>query len=91
MEVATAMESPPAFFGQLTSALETGRAEGPSPVDEDELAWQNAFFDLSSSEWNGRTATARLGRQEIVFGSGRIVDVREGPNVRRTFDGGRGL
>ena len=78
------------FFGQLTSALETGRADGPSPVDEDELEWQNAFLDLTSNEWNGRTATARLGRQEIVFGSGRIVDVREGPNVRRTFDGGRG-
>jgi hypothetical protein len=35
------------------------------------------------------TLTLRPGRQELAFGSGRLVDVREGPNVRRTFDGGR--
>ena len=29
----------------------------------------------------------RLGRQEFEFGSGRFVDVREGPNVRQAFDG----
>ncbi|WP_295797449.1 alginate export family protein [uncultured Microbulbifer sp.] len=79
------------IFGQLTSALEAGRAEGPSPVDEDKLEWQNAFVDLSAGESDGREATLRLGRQEIVLGSGRLVDVREGPNVRRTFDGGRGF
>lgn len=79
------------FFGQLTSALETGRAAGPSPVDEDELEWQNAFLDLGRETRAGREATLRLGRQEMVLGSGRLVDVREGPNVRRTFDGGRGF
>lgn len=79
------------FFGQLTSALEAGRAEGPSPVDEDKLEWQNAFIDLAPDIWSDREARLRLGRQEMVFGSGRIVDVREGPNVRRTFDGGRGF
>ncbi|SHE60709.1 Alginate export [Microbulbifer donghaiensis] len=79
------------FFGQLTSALEAGRAEGSSPVDEDKLEWQNAFVDLSPGGRDGREATLRLGRQEIVLGSGRLVDVREGPNVRRTFDGGRGF
>ncbi|WP_346840077.1 alginate export family protein [Microbulbifer sp. SAOS-129_SWC] len=77
------------FFAQLTSALEAGRAEGPSPVDEDKLTWQNAFLDLSTHNSNGSDTTVRLGRQEMVFGSGRLVDVREGPNVRRTFDGGR--
>src|SRR5262245_23573951 len=29
----------------------------------------------------------RLGRQEFFFGSGRLVDPREGPNVRQAFDG----
>ncbi|WP_237056434.1 alginate export family protein [Microbulbifer sediminum] len=77
------------FFGQLTSALENGRAEGPSPVDEDKLEWQNAFLDLSTRQLRGSETTFRLGRQEIVLGSGRLVDVREGPNVRRTFDGAR--
>jgi len=29
----------------------------------------------------------RLGRQEFYFGSGRLVDPREGPNVRLAWDG----
>lgn len=79
------------FFGQLTSALEAGRNSGPSPVDEDKLSWQNAFFDLTTSPSPNTDLTARLGRQEVVLGSGRLVDAREGPNVRRTFNGARGF
>ncbi|HEX9272527.1 MAG TPA: alginate export family protein, partial [Candidatus Binatia bacterium] len=33
--------------------------------------------------------TFRGGRQEITFGGARLVDVREGPNIRLSFDGGR--
>jgi len=29
----------------------------------------------------------RIGRQELNYGSGRLVSVREGPNVRQSFDG----
>ena len=31
--------------------------------------------------------TLRIGRQEMSYGSSRLVSVREGPNVRRSFDG----
>ena len=76
-------------FGQLSSALVTGRAGGPSPVDENELALQNAFVDLNLPLGPDANLTLRGGRQELQFGSGRLVDVREGPNVRRTFDAAR--
>jgi hypothetical protein len=33
------------------------------------------------------TLRLRAGRQEFEFGIGRLVDVREGPNVRLAFDG----
>lgn len=79
------------LFAQLSSALEAGRAEGPSPVDENKLEWQNFFFDINFPNGDSRSLTLRPGRQEIVLGSGRLVDVREGPNVRRTFDGVRGF
>jgi hypothetical protein len=77
-------------FGELYSALESGR-EGPSnPIDENELDVQQAFLDLSAPALiEDMSATARLGRQEMRYGSGRLIDVREGPNVRRKFDGGR--
>ncbi len=73
-------------FGQLSSALERGREGGPSPVDENELALQNAFVDLKLPLGRNAELTLRGGRQELQFGSGRLVDAREGPNVRRTFD-----
>lgn len=78
-------------FAQLASALETGRSGGPSPVDEDRLDWQNLFVDMGHALSPDREAKLRAGRQEVALGSGRLVDVREGPNVRRTFDGGRAL
>lgn len=76
-------------FAQLSSALETGRAEGPSPVDENKLNLQNAFVDLNVPLGQQSALILRGGRQELTFGSGRLVDVREGPNVRRTFDAAR--
>jgi hypothetical protein len=77
------------FFSQLYSALEGGRAGPPNPIDENELDLQQAFVD-GAIPW-GLPTTLRLGRQELRYGSARLVDVREGPNVRRKFDGGRVL
>ncbi|MDF1659651.1 MAG: alginate export family protein [Verrucomicrobiales bacterium] len=71
-------------FVQVSGALEEGREGGPSPVDENGFEIQNAFLDLSLPN----EGLLRLGRQELKYGSGRLVDVREGPNVRRTFTGG---
>lgn len=73
------------LFGQLYSAAEEGRAGGPSPVDQNNLTLQNAFVDLRTVI-GATDLTIRAGRQELQFGSGRVVDVREGPNVRRSFD-----
>lgn len=77
------------IFGQLLSGTGVGRAGGPSPVDENRLALQNAFLEVEAPPSDGVSVGARAGRQEMVFGSGRLIDVREGPNVRRTFDAGR--
>jgi hypothetical protein len=75
------------FFGELFSGLEDGRTGQPNSLDENELDLQQAFVDFS---WGtGDNTTVRLGRQEMLYGSSRLVDVREGPNVRRKFDGGR--
>src|SRR5439155_927948 len=35
--------------------------------------------------------TWRLGRQEFEYGTGRLIDVREGPNLRLAFDATRVL
>ena len=70
-------------FGQLKSGLESGRTGGPRPPDEDELDLHQAFVDLAVYP----RLMMRAGRQELAFGSSRLVSVREGPNVRQSFDG----
>lgn len=76
------------FFTQLTSDIEAGRNGGPRPViDESKLFFEEAFADITLSKHPSNKLVLRLGRQEFELGDGRLVDVREGPNVRQTFDG----
>lgn len=73
-------------FVQLGNHWETGREPGPMPTDIDRLDVQQGFVDLY---WGGPSDGVRLGRQEMMFGSNRLVDIREGPNIRQSFDGVR--
>jgi len=75
------------FFGQLRSALENGRKVGPRPIDEDKLNIQNLFVDFTALQDSGHTLILRAGRQELDYGSGRLISVREGPNLRLYFTG----
>lgn len=72
------------IFGQLRSGIENGRSGGARPIDEDKLNLHQLFADISV---RSRKLTARLGRQEINYGTGRLLSVREGPNLRQSFDG----
>ena len=79
-------------FAQLKSSLVNGRVGGPRPIiDSDELDVNQAFLDVNVllNHEKAPKVTLRLGRQEMHFGSGRLVSVREGPNVRAGFDGVR--
>jgi hypothetical protein len=78
-------------FTQLQSSLEDGRIGGPRPTDKDELDLHQAFLDLKLDLPENGTFTLRSGRQELAYGSQRIVSVREGPNVRQSFDGFRAI
>lgn len=77
------------IFGQLRSGLEDGRKTGPRRIDEDKLNLQNLFVDFVPYKKAGKSLTLRLGRQELGYGSGRLIDVREGPNLRLYFDGAK--
>lgn len=75
-------------FLQLKSGLEEGRRGGPRPIDEKKLDFNAGFLDLSRGT-ESKSVTLRVGREELDFGGGRFVAVREGPNVRQSFDGFR--
>jgi hypothetical protein len=73
-------------FVQLKSGLEDFRAGGPRPIDEKRLDFEAAFLEVGNTH-KKNWGVLRIGRQELNYGSGRLVSVREGPNVRQSFDG----
>ena len=79
-------------FAQLQSSLEEWRADGPRPTDEDSLDLHQLFGDVRLPlDRNDDTLSLRLGRQEMLYGSQRLVSVRESPNIRRSFDAIRAI
>ena len=82
--------SPLRVFVQVMSGLEDGRIGGPRPdIDRDTFDIHQAFMDVMSPFSAKGSLTWRLGRQEFRYGSGRLIDVREAPNLRRSFDASR--
>ncbi|MBS0153756.1 MAG: alginate export family protein [Nitrospira sp.] len=80
------------FFGQIRSGLENGRIGGPRPdIDKDTFDVHQAFVDVALPLGNDATLTWRVGRQEMTYGSRRLIDVREALTLRRSFDAVRFL
>jgi len=78
-------------FFQMNSALEAGSKYGAAATDEDKLNVQNLFADLHILNDGHDQLTLRLGRQEVDYGSGRLVSVRDGNNARQYFTGAKML
>ncbi|MCK9276181.1 MAG: alginate export family protein [Syntrophales bacterium] len=74
------------IFAQLRSAFKTG-GDPPEPIDEDSLDLQQGFADFKLTPVRFADVIIRAGRQELLYGSTRLISVREGANIRRAFDG----
>ena len=73
-------------FAQLKSGLVADRNAPLAPPDKDLLGLNQAFLELRAPLGAGRRLTVRVGRQELHYGAGRLIAVREGPNVRLGYD-----
>jgi hypothetical protein len=73
------------IFFQLQSDTSPGK-QRPSPVDQDRLGIEQGFVAVSESLGDGVIAI-RIGRQENGFDLQRFLSVRDGPNVRQSYDG----
>jgi hypothetical protein len=73
-------------FVELKSGINSFRYGGPRPIDEKKLDFQAAFLQVGTAS-GGNFIELRVGRHQLEYGSGRLIDVREGPNVRLSFDG----
>lgn len=76
------------LFFQLTRQDAPGNAAPLTRTDVDAWDVGQLFVDLAARP-AGLTFRARIGRQELLLGSGRFVDVREVPNIRQSHDGVR--
>jgi hypothetical protein len=78
------------LFSEFEFDFEDGRNGGPRPqIDEDRGDVHQAFLEIGSHVSSPNGISLRAGRQEIVLGSGRLLDNNEGPNVKLSFDGFR--
>jgi hypothetical protein len=76
-------------FLQLGSMQRLGARGIPSTTDINQLDIMQGFVDIRVPTPLGDAPSLRSGRQEVLLGFQRLVAVREGPNVRRSFDGFR--
>lgn len=72
-------------LAQMGVHAERGRTGGPGGTDQGALDLQQAYL-----RWQGARTVWQVGRQEVSYGSSRLVSVRDGPNIRLAFDGVRG-
>jgi len=61
-------------------------SQGEVVLQTEDIDLHQAFIDWKFLEDDNTSASLRLGRQELGFGSSRLVGIRNGPNVRRSFD-----
>lgn len=72
------------LFVQVEDVRSFGKAD-PSPTDRNPLDLRNAFIGYKAPLRAG-TLMARLGRQDFAFEQQRFLSLRDGPNVRQSFD-----
>lgn len=75
------------FYIEYIDALSNDEELVPLVIDENRSDLLNIFADLKVAEINGRGAYLRAGRQELLYGSQRMVSTLDWANTRRTFEG----
>jgi hypothetical protein len=73
------------LFGQVNSSHVVGKDYAVQGIDVDRLSIMQSFIDFATTGRN--RFLLRIGRQDISYGSGMMIGTRDGPNVRRTYDG----
>ena len=77
-------------FVQLGDELETGRRPSTVPTDVDRIDLAQGFVDYRIP-WAGEALTIRVGRFEMSFDDGALIGLRDGPNIRQVWEGGRSI
>ncbi len=63
----------------------------PLPIDQNQSDLLNLFADLKLYEVKDKPIYFRIGRQELLYGSERLISPLDWANTRRTFEGIKGF
>jgi len=74
------------FFGELYHGYNSHEKEF---AGYDEIDFFQAFAEIKIPLQEQQQLSFRFGRQEMGLGATRLVGIREGPNIRRSYDMGR--
>lgn len=77
------------IYGEVLDADSYKEDFSPRPIEVNRYEIQNFFVDARLLASDERSLTARVGRQELLFGAQRAVSPLDWANTRRTFEGGR--
>ncbi len=76
-------------YAEYLGAWSAGQEIPRLPIDENKSDLLNLFADVKLADLGGNPAYVRIGRQELLFGSQRLISPLEWANTRRTFQGVR--
>ena len=77
------------FYAELNASYSVHQDLPALGVDESGPEFQNLFVDVKTLDYAGKPLYVRLGRQELLLGSQRLVSTLDWVNTRRTFQGVR--
>ncbi len=76
-------------FAEFLGAYSNWQDLPPLVTDVDRADFLNLFVDVRPFDLNGKPVYVRVGRQELLFGSQRLISPPDWNNTRRTFQGVR--
>ena len=76
-------------YGEMIDAVSDFERNAPRPIEEDRTDILNAFGDVLIADSCSGELWGRVGRQELLYGSQRVISPLDWANTRRTFDGAK--
>lgn len=77
------------LFAEFIDAESNYENFAPRPIEVNRADMLNLFVDARLLANGDESLTARIGRQELLFGAQRVISPLDWANTRRTFDGVR--
>jgi hypothetical protein len=74
-------------YVEFLSADSSPQSLPPLSIDVDRADFLNAFVELKLGEIADNAVYARVGRQELIYGSERLITTKDWANVLQTFQG----